>query len=141
MSGLERRRHSQLGKVSARWRRLIAVADLAEAQRIALGLPETTEQDHHGMPSFRVRGKIMATVPDDDHIRVMLAEDEIKAVVAEFPEVCAPGYWGKRLACVVVALAPATPALLEELLTDAWLSKAPKALTERPSAPGRRDRW
>jgi hypothetical protein len=116
------------------------VADLAQARAIALALPETTEQDHHGMPSFRVRGKILATVPDDEHIRVMLAEDEIRAVVAEYPDSCAPFYWGKKLACVVVSLASATQSVLEELLTEAWLSKAPKTLTERPSAPGRRDR-
>jgi hypothetical protein len=29
-------------------------------------------------------------VPDDEHIRVMLAEDEIRAVAAEYPDVCAP---------------------------------------------------
>jgi hypothetical protein len=111
------------------------VTDLAQARLIALALPETTEQDHHGMPSFRVRGKILATVPDDEHIRVMLAEDEIRAVVAEYPEVCAPSYWGKKLACVVVSLAPATPNLLEELLTEAWLSKAPKSLAEHRRPP------
>jgi hypothetical protein len=111
------------------------VTDLAQARLIALALPETTEQDHHGMPSFRVRGKILATMPDDEHIRVMLAEDEIRAVVAEYPEVCAPSYWGKKLACVVVSLAPATPNLLEELLTEAWLSKAPKSLAEHRRPP------
>ena len=26
-------------------------------------LPESTEQDHHGMASFRVRGRIFATSP------------------------------------------------------------------------------
>jgi hypothetical protein len=110
---------------------LVRVADLALARAVALALPETTEQDHHGMPSFRVRGKILATVPDDEHIRVMLAEDEIMAVVAEYPDLCAPSYWGKRLACVVVTLAPATIGLLEELLTEAWLGKAPRSLIEQ----------
>jgi hypothetical protein len=104
------------------------MADLAEARTIALALPETTEQDHHGIPSFRVRGKILATVSDDDHIRVMLTEDEIKAVAAAYPDVCAPFYWGKKLACVVVALAPATHELLDELLTEAWLTRAPRSL-------------
>lgn len=37
---------------------------LARARTIALGLPEATEQDHHGMASFQIRGKIFATVPD-----------------------------------------------------------------------------
>jgi hypothetical protein len=124
------------------------VADLAQARLIALALPETVEQDHHGMPSFRVGGKILATVPDDEHIRIMLAEDEIRAVVAEYPEVCAPSYWGKKLACVLGTLAPATPNLVDELLTEAWLSKAPRSLVERqgrhgdqPGVIGRFRRW
>ena len=45
-----------------------------DARRYALSLPETQEQIHHGMPSFRVRGKIFATMADADHIRVMAGE-------------------------------------------------------------------
>ena len=58
---------------------------LAQARKIALALPEATEQDHHDMASFRVRGKIFATVPDDTHLRVMVDEMEIRAAVAENP--------------------------------------------------------
>jgi len=29
-----------------------------QARELALALPEAVERDHHGMPSFRVRGKI-----------------------------------------------------------------------------------
>jgi len=29
-----------------------------EARQLALALPETTEHDHHGMNSFRVRGNL-----------------------------------------------------------------------------------
>jgi len=55
------------------------VITLEAARRVALEFPEATEQDHHGMASFRVRGKIFATVPDDTHVRVMVDEDEIRA--------------------------------------------------------------
>ena len=72
---------------------------LARARKIALGLPEATEQDHHGMASFRVRGKIFATVPDDTHLRVMVDEMEIRAAAAADPDACQELYWGKRLAC------------------------------------------
>jgi hypothetical protein len=48
------------------------MATLAQARKIALALPEATEQDHHGALSFRVRGKIFATVPDSEHLRVMV---------------------------------------------------------------------
>ncbi|MEO9220607.1 MAG: MmcQ/YjbR family DNA-binding protein [Mycobacteriaceae bacterium] len=104
------------------------MSDFAIARTLALSLPEATEQDHHGMASFRVRGKIYATVPDPEHLRVMLGEHDIRAAVAENPQTCAELYWGKRLSCVVVTLAAARPELLAELITDAWLSKAPKGL-------------
>jgi len=101
---------------------------LEAARRLALALPETTEQDHHGMVSFRIRGKIFATVPDEEHLRVMVDEDEIRAAVAANPRSCEVLYWGKRLSCVVVDLRRASKALVDELLTDAWAGKAPRAL-------------
>lgn len=91
-------------------------------------MPEATEQEHHGIPSFRVRGRIFATVPDGAHVRVMLEAEEIEAAVAEYPDACAPFSWGARLACVVVALGSAPPELVGDLLTDAWRRKAPKKL-------------
>jgi hypothetical protein len=112
------------------------MSDLAEARALALALPDVIEQDHHGMASFRVRGKILATLPDEDHIRIMVGETEIHAAVAHYPSVCAEFYWGQRLACVVVALAPAPSELIRELLAESWLRKAPKALArDFPPAP------
>jgi hypothetical protein len=101
---------------------------MEQVRQLALALPETTEQDHHGMDSFRVRGKIFATVPDDHHVRVMVDTTAILAAVAENPGVCEAFYWGKRLACVVVAIDVADPDLVRELVTDAWLRKAPRTL-------------
>jgi hypothetical protein len=106
---------------------------------MALALPGVTEEDHHGITSFRVGGKIFATIPDADHIRVMVDETEIRAAAAENPDVCQEFYWGKRLACVVVTLRPAPASLLRELLTEAWLRKAPaKDRYGYPSSPGSR---
>jgi hypothetical protein len=102
----------------------------------ALGLPEATEQDHHGLVSFRVGSRIFAAVPDDEHIRIMVDESEILAAVAEDPLVCEPMYWGKRLACVLVNTDKARPELVRELLTEAWLRKAPKRLAEGFGQPG-----
>jgi hypothetical protein len=99
-----------------------------DVREIALALPEVTEQDHHGMASFRVRGKIFATVPDDQHLRVMLDEGEIRAAVSENPVVFHEFFWGRRLACLVVDLPGPTLPQLRELLADAWLRKAPIAL-------------
>jgi hypothetical protein len=105
--------------------------DVNDVRELALALPEATEQDHHGMASFRVHGKIFATLPDDDHVRVMAGAAEIRAAVTEYPAACAEFYWGRRLSCVVVTLATAPRELLHELLAEAWLRKAPKSLARR----------
>jgi hypothetical protein len=96
-----------------------------EARRLALSLPETVEQDHHGRPSFRVAGRIFATLWDQDHMNVMLDEPGILTAVDAHPDVCAEVMWGKRLAAVRVTLPDADPELLADLLADAWEGKAP----------------
>lgn len=101
---------------------------LDEARCIALALPEVVEKDHHGMASFRLRGSVLATVPDDRTLRVMLDEDAIRAAVAENDGVCAPVLWGRRLSAVAVDLDAADPALVQELVTDAWRRRAPRTL-------------
>jgi hypothetical protein len=107
------------------------VSTLRQARSFALALPGVTEEDHQGIPSFRVSGKIFATVPDADHIRVMVDETEIRAAAAENPDVCHEFFWGRRLACVIVTLRPAPAILLQELLTEAWLRKAPRSLAKQ----------
>jgi hypothetical protein len=39
------------------------MSTLGKARSLALALPGVTEEDHHGITSFRVDGKIFATVP------------------------------------------------------------------------------
>lgn len=95
-----------------------------DARRLALALPETVEQDHHGRPSFRVAGKIIATLWDAQTMNVMLDEPGIRTAVAEHPAWCAERHWGKRLAAVAVDLAAAPDAELRELLADAWERRA-----------------
>jgi hypothetical protein len=104
-----------------------------EARAMALALPEATEQDHHGKPSFRVSNKIFATLWTDTQLNVMLDEHGIRAAIEEAPETCKPVYWGKRLAAVGVDLERATPQLLDDVLKEAWSLKAPKRLL--PSTP------
>ena len=86
---------------------------------LALSLPETVEQDHHGFPSFRTSRRIFATMPDDGQLRVMLPEPDIAAAVAEW-QWCEEQWWGKRLAAVRVRLADCDPVVVAELLEDAW---------------------
>lgn len=102
-----------------------------DARRVALSLPETVEQDHHGRPSFRVAGKIFATLWDERHMNVMLDEPGILTAVEAHPVICAELMWGKRLAAVRVDLDAANEKLLADLLADAWERRAPVRLTHR----------
>ena len=101
-------------------RRVISVED---ARRLALSLEGTVEQDHHGRPSFRVRGRIFATLWDAEHLNVMVDEPGIHTAVEGHPEMCSEVWWGKRLAAVRVDLGSAGEELVAELLTDAWEGK------------------
>jgi hypothetical protein len=101
---------------------------LADARRLALSVPGATEEPHHGMPSFRVRGKIFATVPDDGHIRVMVDADVATAVAAAEPDAFEELRWGAKLAGVTVDLAHADPGAVGELLEQAWRQRATRKL-------------
>jgi hypothetical protein len=98
-------------------------------RELALALPEVTERDHHGRPSFRVAGKIFATLWDQHHMNVMLDEPGILTAVQAHPEACAEFHWGRRLAAVHVDLAVADDALVVDLLADGWTQRAPARLT------------
>jgi hypothetical protein len=100
-----------------------------QARALALALPEAIEQDHHGRPSFRVAGKIFATLWDETTLNVMLDEPGILTAVQSRPEACAERWWGKRLAAVAVDLPHADATLVRELLADAWEHKAPAKLS------------
>ncbi len=98
-----------------------------QARRLALTL-ESVEQDHHGRPSFRVGGKIFATIWDLEHMNVMLDAAGIRTAVQARPDVCEEVWWGKRLASVRVDLSRTDADLLAGLLADAWEGKAPRRL-------------
>jgi hypothetical protein len=99
-----------------------------EARALALSLPEALELDHHGRPSFRVGGRIFATLWNEGRMNVMLDEGGILTAVESAPDACEKVWWGERLAAVGVTLARADRELMSELLTDAWDQKAPTRL-------------
>src|SRR5205823_4320363 len=68
-----------------------------EARAVALSMPEAIELDHHARPSFRVSGKIFATLWNEDRMNVMLDEGGILTAVERAPDSCEQVWWGKRL--------------------------------------------
>jgi hypothetical protein len=105
------------------------VSDLAQARRLALSMPEVTEEPHFDMTSFRVRGKIFVTVPPDGtRMHVFVDPLEVEAYVAQDPAALEPLHWGKQVRGVRVTLAATSAASLAELIEEAWRRKAPKSL-------------
>jgi hypothetical protein len=105
------------------------VGDLDSVRAFALSLPATTEEPHFDMASFRVRGKIFATVPpDDEHLHVFVDEGEVRAAVAEDPAAFEPLLWGQRLRGLRVRIAAAPARRIAELLEESWRRKAPARL-------------
>jgi hypothetical protein len=100
---------------------------LQEARALALALPDAQERDHHGRPSFRVDGRIFATLWDGAHMNVMVDEPGIRTYVARDPQVYSEVWWGKRLAAVRVLLDRVAADELGALLADAWETKAHRA--------------
>jgi hypothetical protein len=91
----------------------------------ALSFVGASERDHHGFPSFRTSRRIFATLPDAEHLRVMLPDQEIRAAVAEWPAWCSELWWGKKLSAVQVELSGCDAGVVGELLEDAWRHAAP----------------
>jgi hypothetical protein len=106
-----------------------------QVRGLALALPEVTEADHHGRPSFRLGTSVLATVSGDALLNVMVGESEAHAAAAE-SGACTLLWWGKRLSGVQVDLGAADTALVADLLEEAWRRRAPRRLLrESPDGP------
>jgi hypothetical protein len=105
-----------------------------DVRALALAWPETTEEDHFGRPSFRVRGRIFATVPDSEHLNVMIDPLDVDGAVKEDPAACEPLMWGKQLRGVRVRLRVAEPEMVRVLLAAAWRRRALRALVRSTSS-------
>ena len=107
-------------------------ARIADVRRYALSLPEATEEPHFHFSSFRVRGKIFATVPPEERqLHIFVDDQELELAVATNPKANEKLWWGKRIAGLRVTLAAAKLADIKYLLQSAWQRKAPKALRDK----------
>jgi hypothetical protein len=101
---------------------------ISEVRRLALLLPEATEEPHHHLSSFRVQGKIFATVaPDGSFINVFVDDEQRDLMVTVDPKAYESLTWGKT-AYLHVHVAAAQARDMKALLRAAWERKAPKSL-------------
>lgn len=109
--------------------------DFEQARRFALALPEAMQAPHFQSVSFRIRGKIFATVPPHgEFLHVFVGEEDRETALAIAPRCIEKLFWGKRVAGLRIKLAAAKPEHVKNLLRKAWTDKAPKKLVEASTA-------
>jgi hypothetical protein len=107
----------------------MCLVKLNDARRIAMSLPEVTEEPHFEYTSFRVKGKIFATAPPSgEHLHIFVADEDREPALLMEPGVIEKLLWGGKVRGLRVALRRAKKTMVAELLKKAWLRKAPKAL-------------
>jgi hypothetical protein len=120
------------------------MATWEDVRRIARTLPETTERSHYGGPAWRVKEKsfvwdrplrrgdldaLGGAAPTGPILGVRVADEGVKlALIADDPRVffTIPHFNGYP--AVLVRLDEITVDELEEVVVEAWLTKAPKRL-------------
>jgi hypothetical protein len=110
---------------------------LREVRRLALALPEATEEPHFDLDSFRVNGKIFATVaPDGSFMNVFVDDDQREIMVRVDDAAYETRKWG-RIGYLHVRLPLATARDVQTLLRASWERKAPKKLLARLEENGK----
>lgn len=103
--------------------------NFAAVRKYALSLPEVTEEPHHQSDSFRVKGKIFATVPpEQEYLHVFVSEQSREAALTLYGEFIEKLWWGGRFVGLRVALKSADPSVVRHLVQVAWENKAPPGL-------------
>ncbi|HEV7626373.1 MAG TPA: MmcQ/YjbR family DNA-binding protein [Streptomyces sp.] len=104
-----------------------------DVRRVALGLPETTEKPAWGSPTFRVAGKMFASLGDDDTaIGVKCPKEERGELIAAEPEkfFVKPGHDDNYNLVRVRLSALEDVEELRAVLLDSWRQAAPRRLVE-----------
>ena len=98
---------------------------------LVLSLPEATEKEAWGHPTFRVRNKMFASAASDlSTATVKSTLDEQRALTQMDPQTFkVPAYVGKH-GWIGIALDRVDPDELRELTVEAWRMTAPKRLVK-----------
>jgi hypothetical protein len=109
---------------------------VADARKLLLKLPHVTEGRSYGMPSFLLHGRFLARFRDDDSVLVVqLATIDERDVLMELePSAFFFTEHYRNYPAVLIRLAAVPPALLAEVVREAWrhvASLPPKRTSKR----------
>ena len=108
---------------------------LEEVRKVALALPETTEEPHQKFGSFRVRGKIFVTIPPGGELLHIFVPDEQREIaLALDPEFLEPVHWGSRVLGVRAKLPLARKSTVLNLVRQAYAYKSEQTSRGRRKA-------
>ena len=103
------------------------------ARQLALTLPETIEQPHFRLASFRVKNKIFATLWEAEKkmmVKLSLIDQSVYCSIDKNIIYPVPGGWGKQGA-TFIELNKVKKQILKEALEAAWRNTAPKILLKK----------
>jgi hypothetical protein len=122
------------------------MADLEDVRRIALALPETSEKTSHGNPAWRVRDKLFVwerplrasdlralgdAAPEGIIVGARVPDEGAKhALVAAEPDIYFTTPHFNGYPAILIRLAEIPIADLDEIITEAWLNRAPARLAK-----------
>jgi len=98
------------------------MVDIETARQLALSLKGTVEQDHFGMPSFRVNKRIFSTLWVKEHRMMVKLSPVDQSVFNSFDPAIfypVPNKWGLKGA-TFIELDKVRSDMLEDALTLAW---------------------
>ena len=113
--------------------------NIDEVRAYALSMPSVTEEPHHEASSFRVNGKIFATLPPgDEFIHVFVDEPDRQTAVAFAPDAYEILFWGEKVSGLRIRISKAKLNDVVALLHNAWARKASKKLASSHHSKSRK---
>lgn len=110
---------------SQRCKRFALAISLQSVRKLALSLPDTTEEPHRHFGSFRVRGKIFVTIPPGEQLlHIFLPDAERELALAMDPEFLEPVVWGKKVVGVRANLPQARASTVKALVRQSYQFKS-----------------
>ena len=105
----------------------------ADVRALAMALPEVEEAPHFESASFRVRGKILATLGAETCTLKLPREIQESLCQSDPGAIDLPAHWG-QYGWTTITLARFDAERLADLIAVSWRQVAPKALLEGRAA-------